>query len=137
MATIDRHCIRCGEPGPFRNDLALRCKACDSEAGRQRKNYHRIYQAARTRAIRELVRRHRAEFDGLMEEYRATLEAKIDTSEIYQTTGSDGCGVPAKGADVNGALAKVVATPPAPAPRAKAAPVSPATSTGKRVRVKA
>lgn len=64
--TPDRFCIHCGKPGPWRDDAALKCTACDKSTAETRRDYQKSYQRAKAAALRTLVGKHQSEFDTLL-----------------------------------------------------------------------
>lgn len=69
-ADEDRFCIHCGKPGPWRDDNALKCTACDKSTAESRSTYQKIYQRAKSAALRVLIERHRDEFELLLRSER-------------------------------------------------------------------
>lgn len=76
----DRFCVRCGEPGPFRSDLAMKCVNCDEKTADNRKTYHREYHRARGQAVNELIARHEAEYERLLIKARSEIEAEREAA---------------------------------------------------------
>lgn len=70
------HCTRCGAPGPFRSEQALKCVECDDVTAKERAAYHRLYHRARGEAIKRLIDAHRREFSRYMMEEREKLEGE-------------------------------------------------------------
>lgn len=66
--TRTRFCGRCGQPGPFRDDRAERCVACDEVRLEERRKSGRPYHRARYRSWKRLEAAHQEEFEGYMKD---------------------------------------------------------------------
>ena len=54
----------------FPDEYAFLCEPCHAARERERRDYQREYQSAKSRAVARLIRAHRAEFERLLFEER-------------------------------------------------------------------
>ena len=76
-----RFCVKCGKPGPFRNERAIRCENCDETRVQERRNYHARYHRARQTALARLAEAHRKEFTRLFNEEKAKTKLEMEEGE--------------------------------------------------------